>query len=65
MFISKIILDHAVSNKIISQDQAKNLWNFLKAENPNDAKFDLINVAYYFGALLIIGAMTWFMGEAW
>ncbi len=32
---------------------------------PARARFDAAHVAYYFGALLVIGAMGWFMSTAW
>ena len=34
----------------------------LRVDKP---RFDFVHVAYYFGALLVIGAMGWFMGSGW
>ncbi|WP_146180170.1 DUF2157 domain-containing protein [Opitutus sp. ER46] len=51
----------------ISREQAEILWAKLQPK-PNETqapKFDAENVAYYFGALIIIGAMGWFMTNAW
>jgi len=28
-------------------------------------KFDIVHVAYYFGAFIIMSAMGWFMNDAW
>lgn len=48
----------------ISQDLSEKLWNELDTQ-PSLHKFDLSRVLYYFGALLVIVAMSWFFGEAW
>lgn len=47
----------------ISQAQAEKLWTELGAQ-PSSHKFDLSHVLYYFGALLVMVAMSWFVGEA-
>ncbi len=51
----------------ITSEQADALWSNLqpKAAEFQAPKFDAENVAYYFGALIIIGAMGWFMSNAW
>ncbi len=51
----------------MSPEQADRLWEALKIEAAsNDGpSFDAANVAYYFGALIVIGAMGWFMTKAW
>lgn len=51
----------------ITSEQAGRLWQFLqpKPDEIQAPKFDTENVAYYFGALVIIGAMGWFMSDAW
>ena len=46
----------------ITKDQAEKLWVELNAETSTQ-KFNLSNVLYYFGTMLIIFAMTWFMSE--
>ena len=58
-------LDWAVSSDVIDQDRATRLWTALAARPSTPPQFDLAHVAYYAGALLVIGAMGWFMGEAW
>ena len=58
-------LDWAASEGVIDDAQAEALWQALTRRDENKPKFDLIHVAYYFGALLVIGAMGWFMGNAW
>ena len=48
---------------VISAEQSEQLWNKLLAQNsgPNEQKFDVANVAYYFGALVVMSAMGWLM----
>ena len=54
-----------IAGKIgISQTQAEKLWTELETQ-PTSHKLDLSGVLYYFGALLVIVAMSWFIGEAW
>src|SRR5882672_4543506 len=55
----------AASDGLISGQQADALWVALQGRNTNRARFDAPNVAYYFGALIVIGAMGWFMTKAW
>jgi uncharacterized membrane protein len=55
----------AVSEGVISEGQAEELWRVLKRRNADRPRFDLPRVAYYFGALIVIGAMTWFMTLGW
>jgi hypothetical protein len=40
------------------------IWNELDASAPRP-KFNVSNVAFYFGAMIIISAMTWFLTSAW
>jgi len=47
----------AVSKGVISEAQAE-LWRVLERRNTDRPRFDLPHVAYYFGALVIISAMT-------
>src|SRR5436190_3917892 len=67
MNISQDELGRAASVSGLSADQADLLWQTLKTSLPRDGKpqFDLANVAYYLGALIVIGAMGWFMNKAW
>jgi hypothetical protein len=55
----------AVSEGVISEGQAVDLWRVLKRRNADRPRFDLPHVAYYFGALVVISAMTWFMTLGW
>lgn len=65
MKISRQDFDWAADAGIISTEQAETLWMELSERNKNRPQFNIANVAYYFGALIIISGMTWFMGLAW
>lgn len=65
MKISQSMLDKAIEAKILSQEQAKRLWDFIKESPEQGQAFDLTNLLYYFGGLLAIGAMTLFMNLGW
>ena len=67
MNISQDDLRKAAMSSGISTDQADLLWHTLESTPPRAGKpkFDLTNVTYYFGALIVIGAMGWFMTKAW
>ena len=67
MNVSRSDLQRAASGSGLSEEQADRLWEALKGEAASDGRprFDAANVAYYFGALIVIGAMGWFMTKAW
>jgi hypothetical protein len=46
-------------------DQLLEFFNFQKNNTEIKSKFNLTNFLYYFGAILIILAMGWFMGNVW
>ncbi|MBD2446196.1 DUF2157 domain-containing protein [Nostoc sp. FACHB-152] len=58
-------LDWAVSQGLITAEQASALWNALSERNSDRPQFNFVNVSFYFGALIVISAMTWFMTLAW
>lgn len=64
MKISKEAFQKA-SIGLISHEQAEAIWKSLEENDPVQPKFDLANIAYYFGALTVISAMGWFMTQAW
>lgn len=65
MKITKDDLRWAASQGIISSDQARHLWTALDEHFSSRQRFDAANVAYHLGALIVIGAMGWFVTEAW
>ena len=65
MNVSKDDLTWAASEGVISTQQVEALWGALERRQGAGPKFDLPHVAYYFGALIVIGAMGWFMTLGW
>jgi hypothetical protein len=62
-------LDWAATEGLVTQDQAARLWTALQdranARGSTTAKFDGVHVAYYLGAMIVIGAMGFFMTLGW
>ncbi|MBH8578388.1 DUF2157 domain-containing protein [Nostocaceae cyanobacterium CENA369] len=65
MKFDKEDLQWAASQGLISVEQVDALWEALSERNSDRPQFNLANVAFYFGALIVISAMTWFMTLAW
>ncbi|KTD50176.1 membrane protein [Legionella quinlivanii] len=65
MKISGRLLQKAVEAKIIDENQANRLLEFIKIESAHEPHFDFTNVLYYLGGLIAIGAMTIFMNVSW
>jgi hypothetical protein len=61
MQIEREDLDEAAARQIVHPAQAAALWRFLGERQPARARFTGLNVAYFFGALVVIGAMGWLM----
>ncbi|HEX9577241.1 MAG TPA: hypothetical protein VF993_05775 [Myxococcales bacterium] len=61
MEIERKDLDEAVAAGILSAAQAQALWAHLTPRSAPRARFTGLNVAYYFGALVVIAAMGWLM----
>lgn len=67
MKVSRDDLNHAVQSTGLSPEQADALWlalNRRRQEN-GQPRFDPAHVAYYLGALIVIGAMGWYVTAAW
>lgn len=65
MKIYKEDLQWAASQGLIPPEQVDALWDALSERNSDRPQFNFANVAFYFGALIVISAMTWFMVLAW
>ncbi|HWE24460.1 MAG TPA: hypothetical protein VG496_11050 [Myxococcales bacterium] len=77
MRIERGDLDEAIAQQILTGPQAAALWRLLQSRQPVPLAHDValpsaaprkltgLNVAYYFGALLVIGAMGWLMTLGW
>lgn len=71
-WVSRNTLDEAVTHGIVTQSQRENLEDFFGSARdtaekpyPTSPRFDLAHLAYYFGAMIIISALTWFVVSAW
>ena len=58
-------LQKAVVDAGLSPELAQRLWAELSSSPESEARFEAAHVGYYFGALLVIGAMGWFMTSGW
>lgn len=65
MRIRREDLDQAVAEGLLDSHQAEELWKLLDRKNGSGPRLDTQNLLYYLGALLVIGAMGWFMNTAW
>lgn len=65
MRIEQDDLKWAAANGIIDTPQAEKLWLALAEKQADQPRFGLVHILYYFGALLVISAMGWFMTNAW
>ncbi len=66
MQIEKSDLLSAAEKAGISKANAENLWKALSAKSGHEGStFDLSHLLYYFGAMIVIIAMGWFVGIAW
>ena len=70
MNISKPDFDRAAAQVPLTDAQAQQFWQLLLTVTPPGhgegvKRFNVANVAYYFGALIIMGAMGWYMTTAW
>jgi hypothetical protein len=58
-------LRSAASESALSPAQADRLWEALGRRTSGHQRFDAAHVAYYAGALIVIGAMGWLLTDAW
>lgn len=65
MNIAKRDLLRAATDCGVSDEQAESLWETLEGCQARTTRFDVPNVAYYLGALVVMAAMGWFMTMAW
>src|SRR5947207_15966476 len=48
-----------------TRDQSALLWSKLESSPGDDSRLEPAHVGYFFGALLVIGAMGWFITDGW
>lgn len=60
-------LTWAVGQGLLNKAEESGLWAALvkRAQSRNNGGLNVAQVAFYFGTLIIIGALTWFMTVAW
>jgi len=58
-------LTELVQKNILNSDQASRLWNYLEQKDTESPRFKGLHITYYFGAIICILAMTWFMNKGW
>jgi len=63
--ITRSDMDTAIADGVLTADQAGQLWNRFAAQVQSRPRFDAAHVAYYAGAVIVLGAMGWFLTEAW
>lgn len=64
MKITEKDLDRAVTEAGLPREQSQIIWKHLQTSEVHGS-FEPAHVAYFFGALLVIGAMGWFMTRGW
>ncbi len=65
MHISQNMIRKAVEAKIITEEQANDLIEFVSTLPEQSPNFNITNVLYYLGGLIAIGAMSLFMNLGW
>jgi hypothetical protein len=65
MKIEREDLDWAVDEDLIDANVAEQLWQAWLVRKQHVPKFDFANVSYYFGALIVIFGMFFFLTLAW
>ena len=65
MNINRDHLHQASAQGLMSEEQAEQLWLFLKEQQKDTPGFHFTHVLYYLGGLIAIGAMSLFMTLGW
>jgi hypothetical protein len=65
MKISREDLQRAVQQGVLQPGQDAMLWDALQKNARGQPRFDLAHVSYYAGAIIVMGALGWFMTRAW
>lgn len=65
MRIDQPKLERAMMRLGFTHEQTLSVWNELTTSPSTEAQFEPAHVGYFFGALLVIGAMGWFITDGW
>jgi hypothetical protein len=58
-------LQDATKRGLLTEQQADQLWNFLRESSEETPSFRVTHILYYFGGAIAIGAMSLFMNLGW
>jgi hypothetical protein len=65
MKILKKDLQNAAQEGIISSGQVDDLWSYLNSVREDSPRFNGVNLIYYFGGILVLASMSWFLTKVW
>jgi hypothetical protein len=65
MKLAKELLFREAEHSGIPAEQTQQLWTRLTAATEGQQRYDALNIASYFGGMIILGAMTFFFSLAW
>jgi hypothetical protein len=65
MELNQNLLKEAAEHGLISDQQADQLWTFLRERGQDTPSFRFTHILYYLGGLIAIGAMSLFMTLGW
>lgn len=65
MRIDQPKLERAMAKLGFTREQSLSIWNELANTPTTEARFEAAHVSYFFGALLVIGAMGWLITDGW
>ena len=65
MKLTKELLFREAENVGVPAEQTQQLWDRIAAATEGQQKFDSLQVAYYCGGTIIVGAMAFFFSLAW
>jgi len=58
-------LQKMVEDQLLTDEQARKMWIYLNQNNEIHSSFNTTHFFYFFGGLICILAMTWFMNLGW
>ena len=65
MRVTRSMIDDAVANGVLGEEQGHALWTFLNEREQETPSFRPAHILYYLGGLVAIGAMTLFVTLGW
>jgi hypothetical protein len=65
MHIEKSDFFAAASKMGIPKEQAEPFWELLSTQSDTGNKFNFAHIMFYLGTMIVISAMSWFLGIGW